>query len=120
MSHFPEELRQALFANSAVRYAAVGEGQQIETIARDELADSSDASSDFFEELFVNPALLTLARQRGELDCGGLTHLVVGYGNFSQVVMPFRSGHLSVCVEKAADMGRCVDELLALAARHES
>jgi hypothetical protein len=64
---------------------------------------ASDVGSDFFEELLVNPALLTLARQRGELDCGGLRHLIVGYGNFNQIVVPAPSGHVSVCVERDAD-----------------
>jgi hypothetical protein len=44
-----------------------------------------------------------LARQRGDLDCGGLRHLVIAY--FSQVVLPLPdgTGHLSVCVERDAD-----------------
>ena len=65
----------------------------------------SDQGSDFYEELLVNPALLTLARQRGDLDCGGLRHLVIAYGNFNQVVLPLPdgTGHLSVCLERDAD-----------------
>ena len=55
------------------------------------------------EELLVNPTLLTLARRRGELECGGVRHVIVGYGNFDQVVIPTGSGHVSVCVERDAD-----------------
>ena len=97
-------LRDAIFAlGPHIRYVAVGEGQRVETAQRDGLADASDAGSDFFEELLVNPTLLALARQRGELDCGGLRHLIVGYGNFNQVVVPAPAGHVSVCVELDAD-----------------
>ena len=97
-------LRQAIFdLGPQIRYVACGEGQRVETAQRDGIADASDASSDFFEELLVNPTLLTLARQRGELDCGGLRHLIVAYGNFNQVVVPASWGHVSVCVERDAD-----------------
>jgi hypothetical protein len=97
-------LVQAIFdIGPEIRYVACGEGQRIETAQRDGIADASDASSDFFEELLVNPTLLTLARQRGDLDCGGLRHLIVAYGNFNQVVVPAPSGHVSVCVERDAD-----------------
>ena len=97
-------LRKAIFdIGPEIRYVAVGEGQRVETAQRDGIADASDASSDFFEELLVNPTLLTLARQRGDLDCGGLRHLIVAYGNFNQVVVPTAGGHISVCVEHDAD-----------------
>jgi hypothetical protein len=97
-------VRDAIFGlGSFIRYVAFGDGQRVETAQRDGIADASDLGSDFFEELLVNPALLTLARQRGELDCGGLRHLIVGYGNFNQIVVPAPSGHVSVCVERDAD-----------------
>jgi hypothetical protein len=111
-----EALRDAIFAiGPEVRYVAFGDGQRVETAQRDGIADASATSSDFFEELLVNPTLLTLARQRGELDCGGLRHLVVAYGNFNQVVIPAPPGHVSVCVERDADaeaVAQRVTELL--------
>ena len=111
-----EALRDAVFAiGPEIRYVAFGDGQRVETAQRDGIADASDMSSDFFEELLVNPTLLTLARQRGELDCGGLRHLIVGYGNFNQVVIPTPKGHISVCVEPHADaeaVAQRVTELL--------
>ena len=56
-------LRQAIFdLGPQIRYVACGEGQRVETAQRDGIADASDASSDFFEELLVNLTLLTLAR----------------------------------------------------------
>lgn len=88
-----------------VRYVAVGQGQAISTAQRDDVRAPSESSSDFYEELLVNPALLTLTRQRGDLDCGGLRHLVIAYGNFNQVVVPLPdgTGHLSVCLEQDDD-----------------
>ena len=112
-----EQLRTAIFGlGPHIRYVAFGDGQRVETAQRDGVADASDAGSDFFEELLVNPTLLTLARQRGELDCGGLRHVIVGYGNFDQVVIPTESGHVSVCVERDADaeaVARQVAELIS-------
>jgi hypothetical protein len=107
-------LRDAIFGlGSHIRYVAFGDGQDVETAQRDAVAAASDPGSDFFEELLVNPALLTLARQRGELDCGGLRHLVVGYGNFNQVIVPRGAGHVSVCVEREADAAAVAAEVAA-------
>ena len=114
-----DDLRQAIFAlGPHVRYVAFGDGQDVSTAQRDGLAGASAEGSDFFEELIVNPALLTLARQRGELDCGGLRHVIVGYGNFDQVVMPGPGGqgHVSVCVERDADAGEVAERVAALLA----
>jgi len=60
--------------------------------------------------------LLTIARQRGELDCGGLRQIIVGYGNFNQVVMPMSaSSHVSVCVELGHDADHVADQVRQLA-----
>jgi hypothetical protein len=99
-----ESLRDAIFAlGREIRYVAFASGQEVDCEQRQEPADASSADSDFYEELFVNPALLTLARQRGELDCGGLRYLIVAYGSFNQVVLPTEDGHVSVCVAPDAD-----------------
>src|SRR5215468_8987573 len=97
-------LRQAIFdLGPQIRYVACGDGQRVETAQRDGIADASDAGSDFFEELLVNPTLLMLARQRGELDCGGLRWIIIGYGSFDEVVVPTVNGHVSVGIELGAD-----------------
>jgi hypothetical protein len=91
----------AVFAVSpAIRYVAVGRGQDVQLRERPDLADASSSESDRYEELLVNPTLLTLARQRGEIDCGGLDYLVVAYGNFFQLVLPVDGGHVSVAIER--------------------
>jgi len=98
-----DSLAEALFAASpAVRYVALGRGQDVELRERPAVSDASSSESDRYEELLVNPTLITLARQRGEIDCGGLDYLVVAYGNFFQLVMPVAGGHLSVAIDRTA------------------
>jgi hypothetical protein len=98
------DLVEALFAvGPEVRYVAVARGQEVTLRERAGLAGASSSESDRYEELLVNPTLLALARQRGEIDCGGLDYLVVRYGNFFQVVVPHAGGHVSVAVEPSAD-----------------
>jgi hypothetical protein len=74
------------------------------------------AESDTYEELLVNPALLTLARQRGDIDCGGLDFLVIRYGSFYQLVWPLSAGHLSVGIEPGQDPLPIVPGVRAVAA----
>jgi hypothetical protein len=102
-----------------VRYVAYGEGQRISTRERDDLEAASEPESDRFEELLVNPTLVTLTRQRGELDCGGLRFVIVGYGNFNQLVTPSRAGHVSVALEKDADALAVAREVAGLLERFD-
>ena len=66
-------------------------------------SNRSESESDRYEELFVNPGQLRLASARGKLDCGGLEYLIVRYGHFYQLVMPFSGGHISMCFEPESD-----------------
>jgi hypothetical protein len=97
----------------AIRYVAVGRGQDVELRERPDLADASSSESDRYEELLVNPTLITLARQRGEIDCGGLDYLVVAYGNFFQLVLPVEGGHVSVAIERTQSPTELVDPIRA-------
>jgi hypothetical protein len=105
-----------LFAlGTAVRYVAYGKGQDVRTWQRDDLDDASAAESDRYEELLVNPTLLTLTRQRGELDCGGLRFVVVAYGSFTQLVLPRGEGsHVSVALELGSDPMSYADRIVAV------
>lgn len=110
-----EIIEEALRLSPAVRYAAIGRRQQLTTRMRHGIVDASAAESDHYEELLVNPTLLMLARQRGEIDCGGVDCLVVRYGCFFQLVMPLEDGHLSVALELDEDawrVARALEELL--------
>lgn len=66
--------------------------------------DITTLDTDKYEELLVNPTLLTIARQRGNIDCGGLRFIIVGYGNFYQLVKEIKNGHISICLEKNVDL----------------
>ena len=95
---------EEIFAISKdVRYVAIYRDGELETQAKDNTEGASSSESDKYEELIVNPVMLTTASQRGNIDCGGLEFLVVRYGNFFQFILPVTWGHISVCIEKNAD-----------------
>ena len=57
----------------------------------------------------MNPTLLTLARQRGGIDCGGLDDLVVAYGSFFQqgdLPAPMLGGDLAETARKGTSTSR--------------
>jgi len=110
-----DALADAVFAVSpAVRYVALARGQDVRLRERSDLADASSSESDRYEELLVNPTLLTLARQRGEIDCGGLDYLVVAYGAFFQLVLPIDRGHVSVAIERTQSPTDLVEPIRAV------
>jgi hypothetical protein len=82
--------------SSAVRYVALYRNGKLSSRERPDLTGGSSAESDRYEELIVNPALLTLAKQRGDIDCGGARFVLVGYGKFQQLMLPVPGGHVSV------------------------
>lgn len=107
---------------AAVRYAALAHGADIVTRLRPDLkagdGTTSSSETDRYEELLVNPAILLLTTRRGEIDCGGLDHLIVGYGNFHQLILPVADGHLSVAIEHNADPRAFIAPLHRLIAEH--
>ena len=110
-----KDLADRLFdLSNEIRYVAVEAAGQVETRSRPGLENASSSESDRYEELLVNPTLLTLARRRGEIDCGGLRYLIVGYGNFHQMVIPTDDGHVSVALELGADPTEHVPAVLGL------
>jgi hypothetical protein len=94
-----------------VRHAAVYRDGILRSRERAGLAAASAAEPDRYEELLVNPSILTLARQRGNIDCGGLRYVLVRYGNFFQFVFPFGGGHVSVALEPTSELARLLDLL---------
>jgi hypothetical protein len=110
-------LGDAIFAlGPHVRYVAFGTGQEVDMRQRADVRDGSSSESDFYEELLVNPTLIALARQRGELDCGGLRYLVVAYGSFNVIVMPLNGRHVSVGIAPDADPVATAAQVAALIA----
>lgn len=87
-----------------IRYVAIYAHDELIYRQKQQTSNSSSTDTDKFEELLVNPTLLTMARQRGNIDCGGLRFIIVGYGNFYQLVKEINDGHISICLEKNADL----------------
>lgn len=93
-----------LTAHPAVRYVAVKQGDDLRMRQKDsDLAGASSAESDTYEEWLTNPVLLQAAGNRGQLGCGGLSYVLVRYGNFWQFVRAVPGGHVSVCIDQASD-----------------
>lgn len=97
-------LIESIFAVAPeIRYVATYLDGVLNSAARSGLAGASSSESDKYEELIVNPTLVTLIKQRGNIDCGGANWVIIRYGNFYEVVVPVASGHLSVGVELSGD-----------------
>ena len=95
---------ERVFALSAdVRYVAVRINDALDLQQRAELSNASASESDRYEELLVNPTVLSLTRERGRIDCGGLEFVLVRYGNFFQLVHPIVGGHISIAISPTAD-----------------
>ena len=97
--------------SDAIRYVAIYRDGDLVIRSRSGITAASAAESDRYEELLVNPTLLTLCSQRGIIDCGGLNFILIRYGNFHQFVLPMRWGHVSVCFEPSSnpiELGRLV------------
>lgn len=108
-------LLDAVFAVSpAVRYVALYQEGRLTSRQRSDLVAASASESDEYEELIVNPTLITLVRQRGEIDCGGLQYALIRYGSFFEFVQPLENGHLSVGIESTADVTALATEIRAL------
>lgn len=90
-------------ADTAIRYVALYRHGELSSAQRPGLSNASAGESDKYEELIVNPTLLKLVTQRGNIDCGGARYVVIRYGSFFELVMPVDGGHLSVGVEPTAD-----------------
>lgn len=108
-------IQSILHLSPVVRYVAVYRDGRLESNCRTDLAHASSSESDKYEEMIVNPTLLTLVRQRGNIDCGGLEYVVIRYGSFFEVVAPVAGGHVSVGLEPTADPLSLVPRILAAA-----
>jgi hypothetical protein len=101
-----------IFTLSAdMRYAALYRNGTLTSRQRTSVLLGSSSDSDRYEELLVNPAILTLARQRGNIDCGGAQYVVIRYGHFFQLVIDLPDGHVSVCLELTANPLAFVDAI---------
>src|SRR5215471_2181899 len=108
------DLHDDVFAISPdIRYVAAAHSQQIKMRSRPDLQNASSSNSDLYEELLVNPTL------RGNIDCGGLRYLIVGYGHFEMLVIPTSAGHVGVGFELGANPTDYLQTILSVMANHD-
>jgi hypothetical protein len=114
------QVTQDILTSSAdIRYAALYKNGQLETAAKAAVAGASTSESDKYEELLVNPSVLKLVTQRGNIDCGGARFVLIRYGNFFQWIQPVRGGHVSICIEPDSDPLRLSASLEEILRRHD-
>ncbi len=99
-----EQLINDLFRFSdSIRYIALYSEGKLISSSRPGLSNESSSESDRYEELIVNPTLLTLVTQRGNIDCGGTHYVLIRYGNFFEFVKAVPSGHISIGLQLSAN-----------------
>jgi hypothetical protein len=98
----------------AVRYVAFYQDGDLLMHKRPGIGKATASESDHYEELLVNPTILTLAGKRGNIDCGGLEYVVVRYGNFYQFIFPAGGGHVSIAFGLEANPVAWADSVIDL------
>jgi hypothetical protein len=107
-----ESLKEKIFAISKeIRYVAIYSDDKLISSERPGIENTSSSESDKYEELIVNPTLLKLVTQRGNIDCGGARYVIVRYGSFYEFVMPLKNGHLSVGIESASNLMSIIEAI---------
>ena len=110
-----ESLKEKIFAISKdIRYVAIYSDEKLISSERPGIENTSSSESDKYEELIVNPTLLKLVTQRGNIDCGGARYVIIRYGSFYEFVMPLKNGHLSVGIELNSEVMSIVDAIQTL------
>jgi hypothetical protein len=100
-----ETLQNQIFSISGnVRYVAIYANGKLISGEKPGIENTSSSESDKYEELIVNPTLLKLVIQRGNIDCGGVEYVIIKYGSFFEFVMPIENGHVSVGIDQHSDI----------------
>ena len=111
-----QSLKDKIFRISEdIRYVAIYTDDELITSERPGIENTSSSESDKYEELIVNPTLLKLVTQRGNIDCGGAMYVIIRYGSFYEFLMPLKNGHLSVGIELNSDLVSTVAAIQNLA-----
>lgn len=97
-------LKKVFLISPDIRYVAIYVNDKLISSERPDLKNPSSSDSDKYEELIVNPTLLKLVTQRGNIDCGGVEFVIIRYGSFYEFVMSLEDGHVSVGIESSADV----------------
>jgi len=94
-----------------IRYLAVNQdGEIVEMEQR--LPTHNPVETDRMEELLVNPAILEMAKRRGDLDLDGIRYIIIQYGLQYQAIFSYRNGHVSVGIESDSDAVGVVKKIL--------
>ena len=100
-----EALKNQIFSISDnIRYVAIYANDKLISGEKPSIKNTSSSESDKYEELIVNPTLLKLVIQRGNIDCGGVEYVIIKYGSFFEFVMPIKNGHVSVGIEQHSNI----------------
>ena len=111
-----DTIQQILGLSPEIRYVAIYRQGILASASRPDLASPSSSESDKYEELIVNPTLLKLLTQRGDIDCGGMEYVIIRYGSFFEFVAALPDGHVSVGIEPFAAPLTLVPRILAAVA----
>ena len=114
-----ETLVSAIFALGDIGYVALCNGQDVLLRILSGVPTTTTEESNFYEELLVNPTLLKLASQRANFDCEGLRYVAVGYGQFVQLILQNRDGHVSMGVASSANADAIAAQVQSLLHRHD-
>jgi hypothetical protein len=107
-------IKDVLSLSENIRYVAIYTNNELTAFSKPGTRGVSSSESDKYEELIVNPTILTLVKQRGDIDCGGARFVLIRYGNFYQFVAPIQKGHISICIEPNADPLQLVEPIESL------
>jgi hypothetical protein len=113
------DLQKDVFAISPdIRYVAAADGQQVQMRARPDLLNASSSDSDRYEELLVNPTLLTLATpaRQHRLRWAAVPHHRLR--PLPPAGHPRPAGHVSVAFELGANPLDYLQAILSVMAHH--
>jgi hypothetical protein len=109
-----EMIEDAMALTPSIRYVAVYVNGNLFLKERSGIKGSSASESDKYEELIVNPTLLKLTTQRGNIDCGGLNYIIIRYGNFFVLLFPVEGGHVNFGFEPDENPFNWVEPITSL------
>ncbi len=110
-----KQLKESIFSISeSIRYVAIYTDGELISSERPGIENTSSSESDKYEELIVNPTLLKLLNQRGNIDCGGFEHVIIKYGSFFEFVVSVKNGHVSVGIEPDSDILNITGQIKSL------
>lgn len=110
---------EVLELSEQIRYIALYNDSTLTMKQRGDIHNASSSESDKYEEFLVNPTLIKLASQRGNIDCGGLEYFVIRYGNFFVLLTPLKDGHINLGIELKQDPLLLVEPLKVLLKKYE-